>query len=321
MASGFFMLLDDIASVLDDVATLTKVAVKKTSGVLGDDLALNAQQVTGVQANRELPIVWAVAKGSAINKVILVPAALLLSIYLPSLIDPLMILGGGFLCYEGVEKLLHKFLHSHEEVESHQKSHKEALATPEVDIVAAEKSKVAGAIRTDFILSAEIIVISLDVVTESSSLVKFLVLSTIGVLMTIGVYGLVAGIVKLDDLGIYWKRSAQPGLRSLGNGILWTAPYLMKFLSVAGTLAMFLVGGGILVHKIHWVHQLVEHLDNAMENLSGWIRSPVLIVAEGIVGVIAGALVVAVLAIGKRVVFGKPANTAASSSASSDHGS
>lgn len=305
MASGFFMLLDDIASVLDDVATLTKVAVKKTSGVLGDDLALNAQQVTGVRANRELPIVWAVAKGSAINKLILVPAALLLSIYLPSLIDPLMILGGGFLCYEGVEKLLHKFLHSHDEDESHTKSHKEAIATPEVDIVAAEKSKVAGAIRTDFILSAEIIVISLDVVTESSTMVKFLVLSAIGVLMTIGVYGLVAGIVKLDDLGIYLKKSSQSGLQGLGNSILWTAPYLMKFLSVAGTLAMFLVGGGILVHKIHWIHHYVEHLEHALENVSAWIRSPVMIAAEGVVGVLAGAIVVAVLAIGKRIVFGK----------------
>ncbi|RYF64484.1 MAG: DUF808 domain-containing protein, partial [Comamonadaceae bacterium] len=243
MASSLLLLLDDIATVLDDVSVLTKVAAKKTAGVLGDDLALNAQQVTGVKADRELPVVWAVAKGSAINKLILVPAALAIATFLPWLITPLLMVGGAFLCFEGVEKLLHKFLHK-EEAAADTARHAQAVADPAVDVFAIEKEKVKGAIRTDFILSAEIIVISLGAVTGQPFVTQLGVLVAISVAMTIGVYGLVAGIVKLDDAGLYLSRRASSGARALGRGILAFAPWLMKGLSVVGTAAMFLVGGG-----------------------------------------------------------------------------
>ncbi len=308
MASGFLMLLDDIATVLDDVAALTKVAVKKTSGVLGDDLALNAEQVSGVDANRELPVVWAVAKGSAINKVILVIGALLLTMFLPFLISPLLILGGLFLCYEGVEKVLHKFLHSPKEIEEHRHSHLEAIATPEVDIVQAEKAKIAGAVRTDFILSAEIIVISLDVVANSSMTTKLLVLSLIAVVMTVGVYGLVAAIVKLDDLGLYLMKTSNPMSRSIGRGIIWASPYFMKGLSIAGTIAMFLVGGGILVHKIGWIHEITDSIKHLVEPFGVWISTPTMMASEGGVGIIAGGIAVAVAEGVKRIFFSHRGN-------------
>lgn len=304
MASGFFLLLDDIASVLDDVAALTKVALKKTSGVLGDDLALNAEQVSGVEAKRELPLIWAVAKGSAINKVILVISALGLSTFLPQAITPLLICGGLYLCYEGVEKVLHKFLHSEKDVEVHLKEHKEKIATPEVDMVKAEKQKIAGAIRTDFILSAEIMVISLDVVEKSTLMEKFLVLSVIAALMTVGVYGLVAGIVKLDDLGFYLIRSKSKALQAIGSWIIWASPYFMKCLSIVGTIAMFLVGGGILVHKIGWVHHIVDYLKQPFETMSHWIATPAGMAAEGVAGFIGGLLVVGIVHVGKQL-FGK----------------
>ncbi len=301
MASGLFVLLDDIASILDDVATMTKVAVQKTSGVLADDLALNAQQVSGVEATREIPIVLAVAKGSAINKLILVPAALVLSYFLPQAITPLMILGGGFLCFEGVEKILHTMFHSHAESEAHRKTHLEIIATPDIDVVAAEKTKIAGAVRTDFVLSAEIIVISLDVVEQSSFMTKVLVLSAIGVFMTIGVYGLVAAIVKLDDLGL-WLNKSQGVTKVLGTFILRASPYLMKGLSVAGTVAMFLVGGGILVHKVPWLHDLVHTWVHAVEGVAGVLKTPTQMFLDGLVGVLAGAIVVAVVHLAKRAL-------------------
>ncbi len=297
MASGLLLLLDDITSVLDDVATLTKVAVKKTSGVLGDDLALNAQQVTGVAANREIPIVLSVAKGSAINKLILIPAALALSQFAPWAITPLLIIGGAFLCYEGFEKIIHKLLHSHAEDEQHLQEHKKVLLTPEIDVVAAEKTKIRGAVRTDFILSAEIIVISLDVVEQSSFMTKLAVLSAIGVLMTIGVYGLVAGIVKLDDLGL-WMTRAKGLSNKVGQFILLGTPYLMKFLSIAGTAAMFLVGGGILVHKIPAIHHLAEVIIEKLHSIPHFILDLVL---NGLVGLLAGALVVGVVQLVKMV--------------------
>jgi len=303
MASGLLVLLDDIASILDDVAALTKVAAKKTSGVLGDDLALNAQQVSGVDANRELPIVWAVAKGSAVNKLILVPAALLLSYFLPWAITPLMILGGGFLCFEGIEKILHKWLHSKSEDDAHHQAHLEVITTPEVDPVGAEKKKIAGAVRTDFILSAEIIVITLDVVADSSPWTKVLVLSSIGVLMTVGVYGLVAGIVKLDDFGL-WLSKSEGGAKTFGSFLLKASPFLMKGLSIAGTVAMFLVGGGILVHKISWLHEGVHSAIHAVEEAIPWIKTPLTMTLEGGVGVLAGCLAVSGVMLIK-FLFGK----------------
>ncbi|TXH88289.1 MAG: DUF808 domain-containing protein [Rhodoferax sp.] len=278
MASSLLALLDDIATILDDVAVLSKVAAKKTTGVLGDDLALNAQQVTGVAAEREIPVVWAVCKGSLVNKTILVPAALLISVFVPWLVTPLLMLGGAFLCFEGFEKLAHKFLHTAQEDAAHEAELMQALADPAVDLLALEKEKVKGAIRTDFILSAEIIAITLGTVQTQSWTTQLAVLSTIALLMTVGVYGLVAGIVKLDDLGLYLNRRASSLAQAVGAGILWAAPWLMKLLSVAGTAAMFLVGGGILVHGLpgmpHW------------EGLAA-------LALDGGVGVLAGALVLA----------------------------
>ena len=256
--ASLLALLDDIATVLDDVAVLSKAAAKKSAGVLGDDLAVNAEQVSGVQAKRELPVVWAVAKGSLVNKVVLVPAALLVSQFAPWAVTPLMVLGGLFLCYEGFEKVAHRFLHSAEDDAAARAAVTAAAADPAVDLVAWERDKIKGAIRTDFILSAEIIVITLGVVGAAPFATRLGTLTAISLLMTVGVYGLVAAIVKLDDAGLHLASRRGDGaldgaLRALGRGLLGAAPRLMKFLGVAGTVAMFLVGGGILSHALHLV--------------------------------------------------------------------
>ncbi|MDX9886253.1 DUF808 domain-containing protein [Thauera sp.] len=283
-------LIDDIAYILDDVATMTKVAAKKTAGVLGDDLALNAQQVTGVQASRELPVVWAVAKGSMVNKAILVPAALLISWLAPWLITPLLMLGGAFLCYEGFEKLAHKFLQPKHAAEAQRRETLEALANPNVDLVAFEKEKIKGAVRTDFILSAEIVVITLGTVAAASLGQRVAVLVGISLLMTVGVYGLVAGIVKLDDLGLHLQRSASAFTRRIGGAILGFAPWLMKTLSVVGTAAMFMVGGGILLHGWPAVAHAVEAFAAGFGGFAGALISTA---AGAGVGIVAGALVLA----------------------------
>ncbi|MES2859801.1 MAG: DUF808 domain-containing protein [Pseudomonadota bacterium] len=290
MPSSFFALFDDIATLLDDVSVMTKVAAKKTAGVLGDDLALNAQQVSGVNADRELPVVWAVAKGSMVNKVILVPAALAISQFAPWAITPLLMIGGAFLCYEGVEKLAHKFLHKPEEDAQHHAELVDAVSDESVDILAFEKDKIKGAIRTDFILSAEIIVISLGTVAGAAFGKQVGVLVAIAIIMTVGVYGLVAGIVKLDDLGLRMTREGASQARAaIGRGILAFAPKLMKFLSIAGTAAMFLVGGGILVHGIAMLEHLIHpYAGGAL----GWLWSNLF---NAVVGIIAGALVLAVV--------------------------
>jgi predicted DNA repair protein MutK len=290
MASSLFVLLDDIATILDDVAVMTKVAAKKTAGVLGDDLALNAQQVTGVNADRELPVVWAVAVGSLINKAILVPAALAIAAFASWAITPLLMIGGAFLCFEGFEKLAHKFLHSKAEEDAHHAELVEAVADPQVDMVQFEKDKIKGAIRTDFILSAEIIVISLGTVAGVSFQSQVAVLVAISLLMTVGVYGLVAGIVKLDDAGLWLSRSASAASRGVGRALLAMAPWLMKTLSVVGTAAMFLVGGGILVHGIPALHHLVEHW---VAGQSWGVAALVENAANGLAGVVAGAIVLA----------------------------
>ncbi len=257
MASSLLALLDDIATLLDDVSLMTKVAAKKTAGVLGDDLALNAQQVSGVDASRELPVVWAVAKGSFVNKLILVPAALAISAFAPWAIAPLLMAGGAFLCYEGVEKLAHKFLHGKEDA-AHEAELASALANPSIDLAALEKDKVKGAIRTDFILSAEIVTIALGTVETATFTEQVAVLAGIAVLMTVGVYGLVAAIVKLDDAGLWLMQKQGSTPQAVGRALLAACPWLMKGLSVAGTVAMFLVGGGILVHGIPALHHLAE---------------------------------------------------------------
>jgi predicted DNA repair protein MutK len=300
--SSLLTLLDDIASILDDVSILTKVAAKKTAGVLGDDLALNAQQVAGVKAERELPVVWAVAKGSLINKAILVPAALAISAFAPWAVAPLLMVGGAYLCFEGVEKLAHKFLHR-EEAEAHEAELASALRDPTVDLVAVERDKIKGAIRTDFILSAEIITISLGAVADATLTTRIGVLLSIAALMTVGVYGLVAGIVKLDDLGAHLVARGGAS-RALGQGILVAAPWLMKSLSVAGTAAMFLVGGGILTHGIPQLaaplHAMKEAV-HAVPGVGGVLAVIVPSLVDVVVGLVVGAVVLACVALFGRL--------------------
>ncbi len=309
--ASLLALLDDIASVLDDVSLLTKAATQKTAGVLGDDLALNAQQVSGVRANRELPVVWAVAKGSLVNKAILVPAAIAISAVAPWAIVPLLMAGGLFLCYEGFEKIWHRLTHREERDEQRQER-LQVLTDPEVDLVAFEKDKIKGAIRTDFILSAEIIVIALGTVAAASFGIRVTVLVGIGLLMTVGVYGLVAGIVKLDDAGLYLTRRTGDGVlrsltRRLGRGLLAFAPWLMKFLSVAGTAAMFLVGGGILAHGIPWIEHWVKGIAHrgGLSGIEAVAAAMTPLLTNLAVGVVAGAVAVLVVALVRRVWPGK----------------
>jgi len=309
--ASLLALLDDIASILDDVSLLTKAATKKTAGVLGDDLALNAQQVAGVRANRELPVVWAVARGSLVNKAILVPAALAISAIAPWAIVPLLMAGGLFLCYEGFEKIWHRFTHR-AEVHEKRKELREALADPAVDLVTLEKNKIKGAIRTDFILSAEIIVIALGTVAASSFGIRVAVLVGIALLMTVGVYGLVAGIVKLDDAGLYLTRRTGEGVlpsvaRGLGRGLLAFAPWLMKFLSVAGTAAMFLVGGGILAHGIPWIEHWVKGIAHrgGLSGIESIAAAMTPMLTNLAVGVVAGAIAVLVVNVVRRFWPGK----------------
>ena len=297
MATSLLLLLDDIASVLDDVSVMTKVAAKKTAGVLGDDLALNAKQVTGVAADRELPVVWRVAVGSAINKTLLVPAALLLNWLLPAAVTPLLMAGGLFLCFEGAEKILHNLLHR-KQAEDHAEAVSGAAAASAADLLAVETARIRGAIRTDFILSAEIIVITLGVVTERTFVVQLGVLLAISTLMTIGVYGLVAGIVKLDDLGLWLAGRPAAAARTVGRGILAAAPWLMRSLAVAGTAAMFLVGGGIVLHGIPPLHHAVgEMLGHGLAGLEPLAE----MAANGLFGILAGGLAVAVVEVSKRL--------------------
>ena len=303
MASSLLALIDDIATILDDVALLTKVAAKKTAGVLGDDLALNAQQVSGVKADRELPVVWAVCKGSFLNKAILVPAALLISAFAPWAVTPLLMVGGAFLCFEGFEKLAHKFLHPPAADAAHHAALVNALADPAVDLVALEQEKIKGAVRTDFILSAEIIAITLGTVQASPLGTQVAVLSGIAIAMTAGVYGLVAGIVKLDDGGLALSQAAGQGAwsgfkRWLGRGILVSAPYLMKGLSIAGTAAMFLVGGGILTHGFAALHHAVEVLTGG---LSATLQSVAALGLDALTGLVAGALVLGAVTVFQRL--------------------
>ncbi len=288
--SSLFALLDDIATLLDDVAILAKVAAKKTAGVLGDDLALNAQQVSGVHAERELPVVWAVAKGSFVNKVILVPLALLLSLFASWAILPLLMIGGAYLCFEGFEKLAHKFLHSKTEVDQHHKELIQAVADQNIDLVAFEKNKIKGAIRTDFVLSAEIIVISLGAVATAAFATQAAVVVSIAVLMTVGVYGLVALIVKLDDIGEHLITKNSTIAKLTGKALLLSAPKLMKLLSVLGTAAMFLVGGEIVTHGIGPVHHALEHWA-ALAGSFDWLASTLL---KMLAGILVGALVLLV---------------------------
>ena len=309
MASGFFALLDDIATLLEDVSVMTKIAAKKTAGVLGDDLALNAKQVSGVNADRELPVVWAVAKGSMVNKLILVPSALAISAlelwlarsgHAIPLITPLLLAGGAYLCFEGVEKLAHKFLHSRSEDAAHHAELVEAVSDESIDLVAFEKEKIKDAVRTDFILSAEIIVIALGTIAAQPFLDQVAVLAVVAVVMTIGVYGLVGAIVKIDDVGLFLHRREAKGRlsavsRAAGHFLLWAAPKLMKFLSVAGTAAMFLVGGGIVSHKVPALHHFAGTFP------AGFGGSLLTMGFDAAIGIVLGAAVLGMVSLVKKL--------------------
>ncbi|MDR1424654.1 MAG: DUF808 domain-containing protein [Azoarcus sp.] len=293
-AANLLALIDEIASLLDDVATMTKTATQKTAGVLGDDLALNAQQVAGVRADRELPVVWAVAKGSLVNKAILVPVALLISAFLPWAIVPMLMIGGLYLCFEGAEKLAHTWLHSTADDTPHHDAPQE-FSDPGIDLVALEKEKIKGAIRTDFVLSIEIIVIALGILADQPMIVQVAALIGLALLITTGVYGVVAAIVKLDDLGLYLYGKASPLARAVGKLLLLAAPRLMQLLTIAGTVAMFLVGGGILVEHIPTIHHEAEHLAAAAGS-TGFLVSKAIFVLAGLV---AGALVLGAAQLGR----------------------
>jgi predicted DNA repair protein MutK len=313
-AGSLLTLLDDIASILDDVSILTKKAAAKTAGVLGDDLALNAQQVSGVVSKRELPVVWAVAKGSFVNKLILVPLALLIGTFAPWGIVPLLMIGGLYLCFEGCEKLAHHFLHRRDKSaeDAGRKIAELAATAPEVK-VESEADKIKGAVRTDFVLSAEIIAITLGTVAGQDFTRQVLVLSSIAIVMTVGVYGLVAGIVKLDDAGLYLTQCRGGFQQRLGRAILWAAPFLMKTLSVLGTAAMFLVGGGIVTHGIPWLHHGIAHAAESLRHTGGIgaMLAPVVpTLLNGLCGLVAGTLVLLIVS-GIRKLRGK--STAAAS--------
>ncbi|HEY8035552.1 MAG TPA: DUF808 domain-containing protein [Methylobacter sp.] len=307
--TSLLVLLDDIASVLDDVALMTKVAAKQTAGVLGDDLALNAEQVSGVRADRELPVVWAVAKGSLKNKLILVPTALAITWLASWLIMPLLMLGGAYLCFEGFEKLAHPLLHTHAEDEAHRAELAKAAANPEINLVEFERNKIKGAVRTDFVLSAEIIVITLGAVATAAFATKVAVVSCIALIMTAGVYGLVGVIVKLDDAGLYLCQKPGLGLwtkiqHKVGRVFLHSAPYLMKMLAIVGTAAMFMVGGGILIHGIPVAHHFIEQLAqsvNIVPSIGGILEVLASSLLNALAGIVSGGFVLAGVTITGRV--------------------
>ena len=307
--TSFLALLDDIAIILDDIAVMTKVATKKTAGVLADDLALNAEQAMGLKADRELPVIWAVAKGSLKNKLILVPSALAISAFAPWAVTPIMILGGAFLCYEGFEKISHKFLHSKAEDCTHHAELVEAHGDATVDLVAFEKNKIRGAIRTDFILSAEIIVITLGIVAAASFAIQVAVLSIFAVALTVVVYGLVASIIKLDNAGLFLSQKNGDSLvhkvqSSVGLFLLWVAPVIMKGLSIVGTAAMFLVGGGILTHGIPWISQLILQLTSVastVPGVGGILNASIPTLLDALIGVLFGSVILFGLMAGKRI--------------------
>ncbi len=295
MAGGLLMVLDDIVSMLDDVAGMSKMAAKKTAGVLGDDLALNAEQVSGVRSNRELPVVFGVFKGSLINKLILVPMALLINYFLPALMTPLLMIGGAFLCFEGVENLYEKFFHK-DALKHHQDEHKEHLKLSEEELMTLEKKKVKGAIRTDFILSAEIIVISLNAINEYPLMQKIISLSFLGLMFTVFVYGIVALIVRLDDIGFWFQKKKSAVSKKIGLGFILVVPYLMKALSFVGLVAMFLVGGGIIVHGIHPISEFIHHLAPI-----GWMGAVVSSLGNAVVALIVGIVVFMLYEVGLKL--------------------
>ncbi|MDQ9171145.1 DUF808 domain-containing protein [Oxalobacteraceae bacterium R-40] len=311
MAASLLALLDDITLLADDVAAMSKVAAKKTAGVLGDDIALNANQVSGFSPSRELPVVLAVAKGSAINKAILVPIALLLVAFAPWSLTPLLMLGGAFLCFEGVEKVFHKLLHSEAEDSAHHKELIETVQKSPQQIVELEREKIKGAVRTDFILSAEIIAISLGTIQGVPLSQQAMVLVAISVVFTIGVYAVVAGVVKLDDLGIFLTSKTGKVKQAFGRFILRATPYFMKTLSFLGTVALFLVGGGIIVHGIPALHHVVEWTEHALHALPGvgpTLAQTASALVNMVTGFVVGSVVVAAVTLYSKMFRKKAAH-------------
>lgn len=292
--ASLLTLMDDVTTLLDDIAMMTKTTTQKTAGVLGDDLALNAQQVTGVRADRELPVVWEVAKGSLKNKALLVPGAMLISTFTPWAITPILLLGGAYLCLEGFEKVAHKYLPHEGDHDANVDAKAVAGKTP----AEIEKLKIKGAIKTDFVLSIEILSIALGAVQGASLLNQFLVLSLVAFLVTVGVYGLVAAIVRLDDVGLYLERKRSAFAKAVGRKIILSAPILMKTLTFVGTLAMFLVGGGILTHSIPLLTDamhVVEHSVSVVPSIGKALGVAVPLLAEAVTGFIAGGLVLTIV--------------------------
>lgn len=289
--TSLLTLLDDIATLLDDISVMGKVAVKKTAGVLGDDLSLNAQQVSGVKANRELPVVWGVAKGSFLNKLILVPLALVISAFAPWAITPLLMVGGAYLCYEGFEKVLHS-LHKDKSANTPEAREERIKKLSQQNAAEFEKKKVKGAIRTDFILSAEIVAITLGIVSEAPLMNQVLILAGVAILVTVGVYGIVAGIVKIDDLGMWLQEKSSAVAKAIGGALLTMAPWMMKILTVVGTIAMFLVGGGIIAHGVPAIHHFIEHYT---ADFAGILASVLSNLAHLVLGLIVGSIVLLVV--------------------------
>ncbi|UOK41165.1 MULTISPECIES: DUF808 family protein [Flavobacterium] len=284
MAGGFFAVLDDIAALMDDIAVTSKVATQKTAGILGDDLAVNAEKATGFLSSRELPVLWAITKGSFINKLIIIPIALLLNYFFPIAIKWALILGGLYLAYEGVEKIIEYFFHrsktGHEVIEE----------ANEEDAAAEEKAKVKSAITTDFILSVEIVIIALGSVLDKPLISQILTVFVVGFLATVGVYGIVALIVRMDDAGFSLiRRTNDKGfLAVLGNLLVKALPIVIKALAVIGTLALILVAGGIFVHNIEELHHLFPQLPS--------------IVKDAAIGLLAGIAATIVMTIGKKTI-------------------
>ncbi|HMI02989.1 MAG TPA: DUF808 domain-containing protein [Pedobacter sp.] len=282
MASGFFAILDDITALMDDVAVTAKIATKKTAGILGDDLAVNAEKATGFLSSRELPVLWSITKGSLINKIIIVPIALLLNAFFPVAIKVALILGGLYLAYEGVEKIIEYFFHR-------PKTGHEVVAEIKQDGADAEKAKVKSAITTDFILSVEIVIIALGTVLEESLTLQILTVSVVAILATVGVYGIVAIIVRMDDTGYKLiKSSGDKGVfAGIGHLLVKSLPVIIRILSVVGTIALILVSGGIFAHNIEFLHHLLPNIPS--------------IIKEFAIGLVAGLVALGILKIGKTI--------------------
>lgn len=283
MASGIFAVLDDIAALMDDVAVASKVATRKTAAILGDDLAVNAEKATGFLASREIPVLWAITKGSFVNKLIIIPLAILLNMFFPMVIKIILIIGGCYLAFEGMEKIIHFLFHKKE---NHEVVVEEVGVAPEV----AEKAKVKSAIMTDFILSVEIVIIALGTVLAEPLYVQILTVSVVALLATVGVYGIVALIVRMDDAGfrLIKKSNDQGAVSKLGHFLVKALPVVIKALSIIGTIALLMVSGGIFVHNIEYFHHLLPNIPSTIK--------------EVLFAIVIGSMIVGIVTMFKKVI-------------------